>query len=83
MLKSYQDIRKSENNKVKGSLVDGDVDVTDIMTMVFDIFSKRKNFDYNTTERLMLYLGFLGPVLRFLRCRSLNYDHMIKVKKKF
>jgi hypothetical protein len=82
-LRTYQDIRKSENNKVKASLVDGDVDGTDIMTMVFDIFSKRKKFDYPATERLMLYMGFLGPVLRFLRCRCLNYDHMINVKKKF
>ncbi len=65
------------------SLVDGDVDQSDIMTMVFDIFSKRKKFDYDIKERLMLYFGFLGPIFKFLRCRCFNYDHMIHVKKIF
>jgi hypothetical protein len=51
--------------------------------MVFDIFSKRKKFEYNLKERFVLYLGFLGPVLRFLRCRCLNYDHMIHMNKIF
>ena len=51
--------------------------------MIFDIFSSRKKFDYFLNERVMLYLGWLGPVLKFLRCRCFNYDHMIHVKKIF
>jgi hypothetical protein len=68
---------------VKGSLIDGNVDESDIMTMIFEIFSSRKKFDYFLNERLMLYLGWLGPVLKFLRCRCFNYEHMIRVKKIF
>ena len=83
MLEIYHEIRINENDKVKASLVDGDVDQSDIMTMIFDIFSSRKKFDYYLNERVMLYFGFLGPVLRFLRCKCLNYDHMIHVKKIF
>jgi hypothetical protein len=82
-LQNYQEIRLNENNKVKSSLIDGDVDQSDIMTMIFDIFSSRKKFDYHLNERVMLYLGFLGPVLRCLRCRCFNYDHIIHVKKIF
>ena len=79
----YQDTITDENNKVKASLVDGNVDKTDVMTMVFDIFSKRKKFDYDLKERLMIYLGFLGPVFKFLRCRCFNYEYMIHVNKIF
>jgi len=68
---------------VKASLTDGDVDKSDIMTMIFDIFSKRKKFDYNLNERVMLYCGFLGPLLKFFRCRCFNYDAMIRVNKIF
>ena len=46
MLEIYHEIRINENDKVKASLVDGDVDQSDIMTMIFDIFSSRKKFDY-------------------------------------
>ncbi len=63
--------------------MDGDVDESDIMAMVFAIFSKRKKFQYNLKEKIMLYLGILGPVLRFLRCRCLNYDLMIHMNKIF
>ena len=79
----YQDTITDENNKVKASLVDGNVDKTDFMTMVFDIFSKRKKFDYDLKERLMIYFGFLGPVFKFLRCRCFNYEYMIHVNKIF
>ncbi len=40
-------VREKENEKVKESLKDGDVDKTDIQTMVFDIFSSRTKFIYN------------------------------------
>lgn len=53
------------------------------MTMVFDIFSKRKKFEYNLKERMILYLGFLGPILRCLRCKFFDYDHMIRKTKIF
>ena len=82
-LETYQETRAKENEKVKESLMDGDVDQSDIMTMVFDIFSKRKKFDYDLKERIILYFGFLGPVFKYLRCRCFNYDHMIHVKKIF
>lgn len=64
-------------------MVDGDVDRSDIMTMVFDIFSKRKKFDYNIKEKLMLYFGFMFNVLKFLRCRCLNLENMHHVNKIF
>ena len=31
----------------------------------------------------MLYFGFLGPVLKCLRCRCFNYENIIRVKKIF
>jgi len=48
---------------------------------MFDIFSKRKEFDYALKERLMLYFGFTAPVFKCLRCRCFN--HMIQVNKIF
>jgi len=51
--------------------------------MIFDMFSKRKKFEYHLNERIMLYMGFLGPVLKFLRCRCFNYDNMIRVNRMF
>lgn len=53
------------------------------MTMIFDIFSSRKKFDYHLNERIMLYFGFLGPVLKCLRCRCFNYENILRVKKIF
>jgi len=51
--------------------------------MIFDIFSRRKKFDYHLNERIMLYCGKLGPVLRFFRCRCFNYNNIIHVNKIF
>ncbi len=82
-LKTYQDTRTNENDKVKDSLIDGGVDDTDIMTMAFDIFSKRKKFEYDLKERFMIYFGFFGPMLKYLRCKCLNYERMIHVNKIF
>jgi len=79
----FSKFRAAENEKVKLSLEDGDVDKSDIMTMIFDIFSRRKKFDYQCNERIMLYCGKLGPVLRFCRCRCFNYDNIIRVNKIF
>jgi hypothetical protein len=53
------------------------------MTMAFDIFSKRKKFEYDLKERIMIYFGFMGPVFKFLRCKCFNYERMIHVKKIF
>jgi len=65
------------------SLDDGDVDRSDITTVAFDIFSKRKRFNYDLKERVRLYLGFMAPVCKFLRCKSCNYDQMMRAKKIF
>jgi len=51
--------------------------------MIFDIFSRRKKFDYHLNERIMLYFGFLGPCLKFCRCRCINYENIIGVNKIF
>lgn len=56
----YEVVRRKENDKAQESLADGDVDDSDIITMVFDIFSSRKKFVF---AKINLYFGFLGPVL--------------------
>jgi hypothetical protein len=82
-LQTYKETKIKENRKAQESVLDGNVDESDIMTMVFDIFSKRKKFEYNLKERIILYLGFLGPILRCLRCRFFDYDNMIRKTKIF
>lgn len=82
-LKEYKAVRTRENEKAKESLNDQDVDGTDTLTMVFDIFSRRKVFDLHLNERIMIYFGFLGPILKILRCKFFNYQGMIHVKKIF
>jgi hypothetical protein len=72
---------QKDKAKAKASLLDGNVDQSDIKTIVFDIFSKRKQFHYESKERLWLYLGFLVPVLKCLRCRC--FGNMIRVNKIF
>jgi hypothetical protein len=79
----YQVNRREENAKVQDSLIDGDVDDNDIKTMVFDIFSSRKKFTYDFRERLNLYMSFLGPVFKFLRCKCFNHERMIHNSKVF
>jgi len=64
-------------------LTDGDVDMSDIKTMVFEIFSSRKKFTYDFRERLTLYFGFIGPVLKCLRCKCFNHERMNHVNKVF
>ena len=58
---------------------------SDIQTIVFDIFRKRKQFEYELKERVWLYLGFLAPVLKCLnKCRRYWYfENMIEVNKIF
>lgn len=80
----YTMTRKLENEKVQASLQDGNVDNSDMRTMMFDIFSSRKKFIFNLKQRLNLYFGYIGHFLKCLRCRCLNYDlmlHNIKVYK--
>ena len=76
---------KKDNEKAKANLEAGNVDQSDIKTIVFEIFSKRKQFHYKLKERLWLYLGFLAPVLKCLRrCRSSWYfENMIEVNQIF
>jgi len=69
--------------KCEESLDDGDVDQSDIATVAFDIFSKRNRFNYDLKERMSLYLGFMAPVCKFLRCKCCNYDQMMRAKKIF
>jgi len=59
------------------------VDKSDIKTITFDIFSKRIQFDYELNVRVLLYLGFLGKVFQFLRCRVVNFELMNRVNKLF
>jgi len=68
-LNEFQRVREKENNKCFNSFDDGDVDKSDINTILFEIFSKRKKFTYNLKERSRLYLGFLGKAYNFCRCR--------------
>jgi len=79
----FNEIRYAEKEKARISLEDGEVDKSDITTIIFDMFSKRKKFEYHLNERILLYMGFLGPVLKFFRCRCFNYDNMIRVNKMF
>ena len=79
----YKETKKTENKKAQESLVNGNVDESDIITMVFDIFSSRKKFTYDFRERLTLYFGFLGPVYKCLRCKCFNHERMIHVNKVF
>jgi len=81
--KKFTEFWAAEDEKVKLSLTVGKVDKNDIMTMIFDIFSRRKKFDYHLNERIMLYCGKLGPILRFFRCRCFNYNNIIRVNKIF
>jgi len=67
-MKKYRATRKKESEKCYDSLDDGDVDKGDLMNVVFEIFSKRKKFNYDLGERIRLYIGFVGPVCKFLRC---------------
>ena len=46
-LQTYRHTRAQENKKAKESQVNCDIDESDIMSMVFDIFSRRKKFEYN------------------------------------
>ena len=63
------------------SFEDGVVDREDIRNIVFDIVSKRKMFDFDLSERFMLYFGFLAPLIR---CCSKHYHEKItRVKKHF
>ena len=50
----YEVVRRKENDKAQESLADGDVDDSDIITMVFDIFSSRKKFVF---AKINLYFG--------------------------
>jgi hypothetical protein len=76
---------KNNDDNAKASLEAGKLNQSDIQTIVFDIFRKRRQFDYNIKERVWLYLGFLSPVLKCLHsCRKNWYfENMIEVNKIF
>ena len=79
--KAYlDDMELSKQNTIK-SLEDGVVDGEDIKSIVFDIVSKRKMFDYGLSRRFMLYFGFLAPLIRC--CSKEHYEEFTRVKKNF
>lgn len=55
----------------------------DIRTIVFDIFSRRKKFDFSVGKRITLYFGFIGYLLRFCRCKAFDTEGIIYNKKVF
>jgi hypothetical protein len=76
---------KNNNDEAKARMEAGNLNQSDIQTIVFDIFRKRKQFNYELKERVWLYLGFLAPVLKCLsKCRRYWYfENMIEVNKIF
>ena len=93
-LQKFDSIRELENQKVRESLRDGGVDEDDIKNMVFDIFSSRKKFNYDFSQRLGLYLNFKLPIIDCIKqgfihclrcCRFVDYGrlmHNLKLYKK-
>jgi len=63
------------------SFEDGVVDREDIRNIVFDIVSKRKMFDFDLSERFMLYIGFLAPLIRC--CSKRLHEEITRVNKHF
>jgi len=56
------------------------VDENDIKIITFDIFSKRKRFNYDCYQRINLYFGFMGEIFR---CRTCKFDRMNLENKLF
>ena len=53
--------------------------------MVFEIFSGRKKFVYDFKQRLNLYFGQFGKILKSMSCKLFDYEgmmHNMKVYKK-
>ena len=69
----YVRTRRDENKKARESLNDGDVNDTDISTMIFEIFSSRKKFNYDFKNLLNLYMSYYAPMIKFCRCKYFNY----------
>jgi len=53
------------------------------MTVVFDIFSKRRRFNFDLENRCALYCGFVARMCKFLRCRSSSIDHINRINDMF
>ena len=51
--------------------------------MIFDIFSTRREFEYNSYQRCNLYFAWLGYLFKCLRCKCVDYDLMIHNRKVF
>jgi len=82
-LEKYKKTRVEENKKCYDSLEDGDVDRSDIMCVVFDIFSRRRRFNFDLENRIALYCGFVARMCKFLRCKSSSIDHMNHINDMF
>lgn len=70
----YSIIRTKENMMVHNHLEESKIDDNDIRSIVFDIFSRRKKFMIDFGKRITLYFGFLAYLLRFFRCKSLDFE---------
>ena len=79
----FKDTKSAEVKQAQDSLRDGDVDESDIKTMVFEIFSGRKKFVYGFKQRVNLYFGFLGKILKTMNCKMFDYDLMMHNRKVF
>jgi hypothetical protein len=51
--------------------------------MAFEIFSRRKRIVYGLKELFTLYMGFLTPILKCLRCRCFNLEKMLHNRRIF
>ena len=59
---------KKQKDVIK-SLEDGAVDINDVSTIVNDILTSRKKFNYTCHERFCCYFSFLAPMLNCMyRC---------------
>ena len=82
-LLKYYIIRHKEQIDVLAALNESKVADKDIRAIVFDMFSRRKKFVYDLSKRIILYLGYLGYMLRFCRCKRFDADSIIYQKKTY
>jgi len=47
------------------------------------MISRRKKFDYDFREKLMLYFGFLAPLVKCCSCSKHHHEEIVRVNKLF
>jgi len=82
-LKKYVDDMELNRKKTLKSLKDGNIDNEDISNITFDIFSTKKKFVYDLRERIMLYFGFLAPIIKCCPWGKSYHEEMNRVNKIF